>query len=234
MIYILIIKMQKQFIIIDDDNLLNNLIEEQVTSVFEKNFSIKFFKSNNINCLSEIDKLDLVIANFCFITNNHNVFKDLEDKRKSNIIIMFDDGVDRSQLKKFSKYNFVVKPFKLKQLIDIIKDFFISYETDEKNINITNNLIFRPETKILLDKNNSIIINLTEKESGLLNFILENKEKVLKKDDILVNVWGISERINTHTLETHIYSLKKKLATFEYKHSFICSDNSGGYYFKEL
>ena len=79
-----------------------------------------------------------------------------------------------------------------------------------------------------------MIINLTEKESGLLNFILENKEKVLKKDDILVNVWGISERINTHTLETHIYSLKKKLATFEYKHSFICSDNSGGYYFKEL
>ena len=31
----------------------------------------------------------------------------------------------RSQLKKFSNYNFVVKPFKLKQLVDIIKDFFI-------------------------------------------------------------------------------------------------------------
>ena len=43
--------MQKQFIIMDDDNLLNNLIEEQVTSVFEKNFSIRFFKSNNINIL---------------------------------------------------------------------------------------------------------------------------------------------------------------------------------------
>ena len=147
---------------------------------------------------------------------------------------MFDDEVDRSQLKKYSKYNFVVRPFKLKQLIDIIKDFFISYETHEKNINITYNLIFRPETKILLKKNSSMIINLTEKESGLLNFILENKEKVLKKDEILTNVWGINERINTHTLETHIYSLKKKLGAFEYNHSFICSDNLGGYYFKEL
>tara|TARA_B100000609_G_C16763354_1_gene208174 strand:- start:45 stop:494 length:450 start_codon:yes stop_codon:yes gene_type:complete len=147
---------------------------------------------------------------------------------------MFNDGIDRSQLKKFSNYNFVVKPFKLKQFIDIIKDFFIGFETNQKNIIITHNLIFRPETKILLNKSNSIIINLTEKESKLLNFILENREKTLKKDEILINVWGISEGINTHTLETHIYSLKKKLDAFEYNHSFISSDNLGGYYFNDL
>ena len=226
--------MQKKFIIIDDDRLLNNLIEEQVSSAFEKNFNIKFLKSYNIHSLNELDNIDLLIVNFIFIRDNHNIFKNLDNEKKSKIIIMFDDGVDRSQLKKYSKYNFVVKPFKLKQLIDIIKDFFISYKTNEKNINITYNLIFRPETKILLDKNNSIIINLTEKESRLLNFILENKEKVLKKDEILTKVWGINERVNTHTLETHIYSLKKKLGTFEYNHPFICSDNLGGYYFKEL
>ena len=63
---------------------------------------------------------------------------------------------------------------------------------------------------------------------------LENKEDILKKDEILINVWGITERINTHTLETHIYSLKKKLDAFEYNHSFICSDNFGGYYFNKL
>ena len=110
--------------------------------------------------------------------------------------------------------------------------FFISYETHQKHIKITHDLIFRPETKTLLNKNK--IINLTEKESRLLNFILENKENVVKKDEILINVWGITERINTHTLETHIYSLKKKLDVFEYQHSFICSDNLGGYYFNKL
>ena len=41
-------------------------------------------------------------------------------------------------------------------MLNVIKDFFISYETDEKNINITNNLIFKPETKILLDKNSDL------------------------------------------------------------------------------
>ena len=90
------------------------------------------------------------------------------------------------------------------------------------------------ETKILLNKSDSNTINLTEKESRLLNFILKNKKNVLKKDQILINVWGITERINTHTLETHIYSFKKKLDTFNYNHSFICSDNLGGYYFNKL
>ena len=174
------------------------------------------------------------LVNFKFIKDNHNIFSNLENEKKCKTIIVFDDGVDRSQLKKYSNYNFIVKPFRLKQLIDIIKDFFISYETQEKNIKISFNLIFRPETKILLDKKNNMTINLTEKESKLLNFILENKEKTLKKDEILINVWGISERINTHTLETHIYSLKKKLGNFKHNHSFICSDNFGGYYFNEL
>ena len=226
--------MQKKFVIIDNDVLFNDLIEEQISIVFEKNFGIKFLKAYNINSLNVLDTIDLIIVNFKFIKDNYNIFVNLANQKKSKIIVIFDDHIDRSQFKKFSKFNFVVKPFRLKQIIDIIKDFFISYETYQKHIKITGDLIFRPETKTLLSKSNNMIINLTEKESILLNFILENKENVLKKDEILINVWGITERINTHTLETHIYSLKKKLDAFEYHHSFICSDNLGGYYFNKL
>ena len=224
--------MQKKFVIIDNDVLFNDLIEEQVSIVFEKNFNVKFLKTHDINCLNALDAIDLIIVNFKFIRDNYNILINSANEKKSKIIVIFDDHVDRSQFKKFYNFNFVVKPFRLKQIIDIMQDFFISYETHQKHIKITRDLIFRPETKTLLNKNK--IINLTEKESRLLNFILENKENVLKKDEILINVWGITERINTHTLETHIYSLKKKLDAFEYNHSFICSDNLGGYYFNKL
>ena len=224
--------MQKKFVIIDNDVLLNDLIEEQVSIVFKKDFNIKFLKTYNIDNLNVIDTIDLIIINFKFIKDNYNILINLANEKKLKIIIIFDDHFDRSQLKKFNNFDFVVKPFRLKQLIDIMQDFFISYEAHQKHVKITRDLIFRPETKTLLEKNK--IINLTEKESRLLNFILENKENVLKKDDILINVWGITEKINTHTLETHIYSLKKKLDAFEYHHSFICSDNLGGYYFNKL
>ena len=226
--------MQKKFVIINNDKLLDDLIEEQISIVFKNFFDIKFLKNHDVKGLNELDKMDLIIVNFNFIRDNYNLLTYLEDKKKSKVIIIFDDQVDRSQLKKINNYNFVVKPFKFSQMADIIKNFFISYETYQKNIKITHDLIFRPETKILLNKKNNKIINLTEKETKLLNFILENRENVLKKDEILINVWGITNIVNTHTLETHIYSLKKKLDAFEHQHSFICSDNLGGYYFNKL
>ena len=148
--------MQKKFVIIDNDVLFNDLIEEQVSIVFEKNFNIKFSKTYNINNLNIFDTIDLIIVNFKFIKDNYNILINLANDKKSKIIVIFDDHVDRSQFKKFNNFNFVVKPFRLKQIINIIQDFFISYETRQKVIKITNDLIFRPETKTLLNKNKII------------------------------------------------------------------------------
>ena len=66
--------MQKKFILIDNDKQLINLIEEQVSIVFEKIFNIEFFKSDNVNTLRELDPIDLIIVNFKFIKDNHNIF----------------------------------------------------------------------------------------------------------------------------------------------------------------
>ena len=187
--------MQKKFVIINNDVLLNDLIEEQISLVFKKNFNINFLKTFNINSLNELNTIDLIIVNFKVIKDNHNILINLINEKKSKVIVIFDDNVDRSQFKKFNNFNFVVKPFRLKQIIDIIQDFFISYETHQKHIKITRDLIFRPETKTLLNKNKAI--NLTEKESRLLNFILENKENVLKKDEILRSEEHTSELQST-------------------------------------
>ena len=135
--------MQKKFFIIDNDRLLNDLIQQQVLTVFEKKFNLKFFKGDNIDILNEFDEIDLIILNFIFIDDNYKFLTYLENKKKSKIIIIFNDGVNRSKLKKFSNHNFIVKPFKLKQLIDIIKDFFISYETQQTNIKIIVNGFFK-------------------------------------------------------------------------------------------
>ena len=224
--------MQKNFVIIDNDILLKNLIEDQISSFFKKKFKINFQKINKIENIGDLEIIDLILINFMILRQNKNFLTNLDTFKKTKIIIMFDDGVDRFEFKKYSKYNFVVKPFKLKQLINIITDFYTNYETNQKTIKITSDLVFKPEIKLLISQKNKLTINLTEKESKLLNYIIENKDKVLKKHEILVNVWGINQEVNTHTLETHIYSLKKKLDYFKYDHTFIYSDHLGGYYFK--
>ncbi|MDD3370253.1 MAG: winged helix-turn-helix domain-containing protein [Alphaproteobacteria bacterium] len=53
-------------------------------------------------------------------------------------------------------------------------------------------------------------IRLTEKETALLACLAQS-ETPLTRQEILATVWGYDDRIDTHTLETHIYQLRRKL-----------------------
>ena len=58
--------------------------------------------------------------------------------------------------------------------------------------------------------NDKISLILTEKENEIFHFLLLSENSVSKKI-LLKNIWKYNEGIDTHTLETHIYSLRKKL-----------------------
>jgi len=51
---------------------------------------------------------------------------------------------------------------------------------------------------------------LTDKETGLLEYLCEAKERVTR-EELLAAVWGYEDGVDTHTLETHIYRLRRKL-----------------------
>ena len=58
--------------------------------------------------------------------------------------------------------------------------------------------------------NEKISLILTEKENEIFCYLLESGTSV-SKNVLLKNIWKYNEGIDTHTLETHIYSLRKKL-----------------------
>ena len=79
--------------------------------------------------------------------------------------------------------------------------------TKNSSIEIKNYLLNKNEKK--LSKSDDFII-LTEKEIQLLELFLRSK-KPLSKDAILSSVWNYSIDADTHTVETHIYRLRKKI-----------------------
>ena len=62
-------------------------------------------------------------------------------------------------------------------------------------------------------------------------YFFPKNEDILKKD-LLIKIWGFSEKINTHTLETHIYRLKKKLNKIDKNLSLSLRNKNGLYYLK--
>ena len=78
--------------------------------------------------------------------------------------------------------------------------------------------------KKLIKNSNSII--LTEKEVQLIELLLNNA-KPLSKDDILSSVWNYSADADTHTVETHIYRLRKKINQKFMDEEFILNSKDG-------
>jgi DNA-binding response OmpR family regulator len=70
----------------------------------------------------------------------------------------------------------------------------------------------------ILDKNekklikNNTFISITERETKLIE-LLFNEKKSLTKNYILKKIWNYSDNADTHTVETHIYRLRKKIFT---------------------
>jgi len=69
---------------------------------------------------------------------------------------------------------------------------------------------FHPSAKLLVDGERRI--RLTEKETDILRY-LRTASGIVPRQTLLGEVWGYGPQVATHTLETHIYRLRKKIET---------------------
>ena len=69
-------------------------------------------------------------------------------------------------------------------------------------------------------------IKITEKEIKTILYIFEKKKSVNIKD-LQSNVWKYQLELETHTVETHIYRLRKKIKDSFNDDNFIISSNNG-------
>ena len=117
-------------------------------------------------------------------------------------------------------------PTTLKEINAIIENTVAKKKFNKNSsIIIKDYLLNKNEKK--LSKSSDFII-LTEKEVQLLELFL-NSKKPLSKDRILSLVWNYSSDADTHTVETHIYRLRKKITEKFMDKKFILNDKNGYY-----
>lgn len=73
------------------------------------------------------------------------------------------------------------------------------------------------------------LLNLTYKEYELLNYLVENQNRVVEREELLNELWDYTVEVETRTLDIHIKTLRKKLG--EEGSSYIKTVRSVGYRF---
>tara|TARA_B100000579_G_scaffold138666_1_gene112652 strand:+ start:1677 stop:2240 length:564 start_codon:yes stop_codon:yes gene_type:complete len=115
-------------------------------------------------------------------------------------------------------------PLKISKIIETININFLKNKfLEQSEIDLGFYKLNLNSRKIFDDKNE---LNLTEKEADIIIF-LKKSEKSVSIDELQTKVWGHSSKLDTHTVETHIYRLRKKISNKFKNNNFIQSTKSG-------
>jgi DNA-binding response OmpR family regulator len=107
--------------------------------------------------------------------------------------------------------DFIVKPFRLNELLARIRAQLRGYDSSEDAVFKVGPYLFRPSAKQLHDQAKGRRIRLTEKEAAILKFLYRAGGRPVPRTVLLNDVWGYNSNVTTHTLETHIYRLRQKI-----------------------
>ena len=197
---------------------IHNIIIFEFDSLYKILSEIKNnlpFKINNLKKLESKDsnfvEYSLVITNY--INKNFLLKEKKIDKNK----ILF--------LSKEKKNNQnIVYPIQIKNLIEKINIKLIKQKYNNQSYLKVSNYILNLNSRIISKNNNSL--KLTEKEINIILFLNDHKNP--QKVSILQNqVWGYLSELETHTVETHIYRLRKKINDHFNDSNFIISTDDG-------
>jgi len=181
---------------------LYNILEE-----IKNNLTYKIF-----NYINENEFLKSLNSNSLDLANSLVIVKSINTKL-----------IDNKKLDKRIIYAFENLPIEIDKLLELINVQLIKQKYNyQSKINIKNYIVNLNSRTII--KNNKSL-KLTEKEINIILF-LNNKKP--QKINILQNeVWGYSSGLETHTVETHVYRLRKKIKDMFDDDNFILSHDDG-------
>jgi hypothetical protein len=179
--------------------------------------SLIIYKFNSLYQILEELSLNL---NFKIINlDDENLLND-KIKISSNYLIIS----DKKNLSFSNQVYLDSKPINISKLIEKINiEFLKLHFNNQSHIKINNYTINLNSREMQL---NSKKLKLTEKEINIIIYLIK-KNKPVNINELKKNVWSYQPDIETHTVETHIYRLRKKIFSAFNNNEFIVSKKNG-------
>jgi len=203
--------LKNRVFIFSDDNIFNLIFEELFSAIPDYDLIVKesFPKVTNIDQFKKND-----VAIFYSVKQEYiaKIKKLLFDNSYSIPAIIIGSVENILTIEK-NAFIFLKIPFHLNELLKILENI-----TLQRDIIDYSDLKFK---KINLDMTGKVInglnksIKLTDKEARIIWHLIEAKGNTISQDYLLNKIWGYNKDIETKTLTTHIYTIRKKIAPFK-------------------
>jgi len=201
----------------------HNIILVECNPLYQILFEIKnnfLFEMKNF-ILKDLNKADLtssiILSKFIhkdYLLQNKNI-----EQKKIIFLLKKNENFN-----KINNTQYIVYPFNIYDLVEKINTELIKQKyNDQSFIKILN---YSLDINSRIISNDSGRLKLTEREVDIILFLNDHKKP--QKVNILQNqVWKYSSELETHTVETHIYRLRKKIIDKFKDDNFVLSDENG-------
>jgi len=168
--------------------------------------------------------------------NGYDLCKAIRSKNQHIPIIMLTSMItlkDKIEGYDSGADDYMVKPFEFKELL--LKIRVLLKRTMNQSLPV-GNLLRALDLEMNLDskevKRDNKIINLTAKEFQLLEYLLRNKNRLVSRVDIAINVWDVDFETNTNVIDVYISYLRNKIDK-NFEHKLIQTQVGMGYILKD-
>jgi len=192
----------------------NNSINEIGESL---NFSLSFFDFTTKSYLIESSISAIIVDSEVLDIDILSIINKIHNKP----ILLLESLANN---KKCNYNEKILLPTTLIDLTNKISKIIISFKFSINSaLKIKKYTLDKNEKKLIKD---NTYISITEREVQLIE-LLFNEKKSLPKNYILKKIWNYSDNADTHTVETHIYRLRKKIYTKFNDEKFIINSEKG-------
>ncbi len=222
-----------KILLVEDDTTMGFLLVDFLES---KGFDVKLYKDG----IQGINAFEQNTYDFCILDvmlpglDGFGIASRIRKKNKTvPIVFLTAKALKEDKIAGFNigVDDYIVKPFDedelLCRILAILNRCSPNQESNEK-INI-GQYVFDPQNLLLIINNNQK--RLTQKENEVLKMLANSKNSLVKRDDILLSLWGDNDYFNSRSLDVFIAKLRKYLKADE--HILIENVPTVGYVLKD-
>ena len=206
----------------------NLLFRESLKTLLE---NYKFRKGRSVVVkdftLENIEELDVLVSDYD--STKFKKFLSNTKIQKNKLTGIEKILITQKRLNLLPKGNIYLKrPFRIVDLVEVLQTIFERLKSRRENNKVLGYISFIISDRKLIYKDKQAVL-LTEKESDIFVSLLNSEDRGITKEEVMSKVWMLNPNIETHTFETHLYRLRKKIKEGLILNDFII--NKGGRFY---
>ena len=217
----------KKILIIEDESSISDFVKLELEYEGYQ-VSIKEDGREGLKEALEND-YDLIILDIMLPSmNGFEICRRLKREKNTPIIMLSakDSVTDKVNGLQIGADDYIPKPFAIEELLARINAIFRRVDSLDNHIVKFKDLVINRNSRTV--SRNDKEINLTNKEYELLMILIDNKAKVVTRDELLEKIWGYEYEPETNVTDVYVRYLRSKLNN-ENKEEYIQTIRSVGY-----